>query len=347
MERDKLVRKQLLTLGILLLLLVGAVYLLGISFMPKDRLVITAYDGPVASMSRIEHKYPTSGGTIVETVSVNYASVYPDVPDIFDIGIPSGLKCEINTAPNVGTYEEIDTISKFTIDDAAKTNTSENVAVQKVKGTMGIKISTSFGGLADAYDTKFWIKLQENDFSVFQGVDDSYAAFLEVYTIDPPNIYGDLDVVPSAGGANIPMEPLGEQPQTPEWISRIYGGVENLRIVEFPIEVLRGHAAFGIPSRSEAYADYVIGFDVLLFGYWKQTHDYRKWDAGIPDFWGDLIATLASFMWYVAGIVLSALAIWKLKGRQLILVLAIVWVLVLWMSGFLPDLLEQFGVLTG
>lgn len=341
-------KKQILVLGVLFLILGGVVgfYAIINVMLPKGPLVITAYDGPIATMNRIDDSYPDGGSyPIVREVGVSHALVYPDSFDGWDLGTSSGLKCEINAAPNVIDFEPIDTISELDVDADAKTNTSESLAVQIVKGTMGVKIQTYSGGTADCYPTTFWIKLSENDFSVFQGVEESYAAFIDVYTVGAPVVYGDLDIQPSTGGSNIDMEPLGVQPPTPEWISRLYGGVENLRIVEFPLIVHRGHAEPGliITTRAEAYADFTIGFDVILFGYWTQVHDYREWDAGIPDFWGDLYVAVVAFMWYFAGIVVTGLAIWKLKGKTLIAVLIGTWVLVLWMSGFFDSILGASG----
>ena len=328
---------------VLVLFMILGVFVGVMKLMNPTPLVITAYDGPVASMSRIEDTYPDSGGVMVRSVGVADALIYPDVPDIFDYGTPSGLKCEINADPNVIEFEEIDTITRLDVDVDAKTNTSENVAVQIVKGTMGIKVSTFSGGLADAYPTTFWIKLEENDFSVFQGVDDSYAAFLEVYTTDAPLIYGDIDVVPSAGGVNIPMTPLGEQPPTPEWITRLYGGVENLRIVEFPIKVMRGHGAFGLPLRTEAYVDFRIGFDVILFGYWEQVHDYREWDAGIPDVWGDLMAFLLQTAWIFGGFVIMVGVLYFAPGRYKLIGPVVFVVFLMIGLGFFAEFLGASG----
>ena len=333
-------KKQFLVVGVMILLLGGIVWIFGsLSIKP---MVIMGYDGPVATIDRIEHTYPSNLNLLSTSNIGTSAQVDTGTNDLLDAFTPAGVRCEINSAPRVLSTDETDEISRSVIDEEAGTNTTTTVVVHKVKCEMGLTLSTFKGGLQSLYKTTFWIHLSENSFSVFTDADESTAFIVFVETTSLPNIVGSFSSDPQGSGSPVDLTSVGSY-EVEQWIIDA-GYTSNLNYfkeVEFPVSALDGAptSVLGI-GRTESSATLTFTIDVWLFGEWEQVADYTPWEWPEPP---DLFAILASFMWYIAGIVITGLAVWKLKGKTLVAVLIGTWVLVLWMSGVIPDLLGASG----
>lgn len=314
---------------------------------------ISGYDGPVAQIVDIDHTYDEEfiGSGLGEYINPTEAAVYPMTTDLLDIITPCGLRMEIMGIPNVLSSEIIDEITEIILDPEAGTNTTKIWEVQKVKCSMSATITTYGGGLADIWgDVEFWIQVNDNSLnSMFSTADENFAYIPNIYTRTQAVTEGHMNVVPTAGSYDFDRTSVDEE-ETPQWI--IDGGyssnVGKYRTVKFPLKVLSAVPLFGgiPPMRTESYTTFDIGIDILLFGYWEQTKDYREWEwPELPDFWGDLLAGLIFFGWYIVGFVGSIVVIRFIRDpRGIAILLGILWFIVLWQTGFLAGILVQLGL---
>lgn len=332
-------------LAIIALLAILALMVGGVMIPPRERLIVHGYDGPVARITEIDDRYADDPMLTYRSIADNAAYVYPIAPDYLDLTTMCGLRLEIRSAPNVLSTTYIETIAVAVVDKVAKTNMTRNWDVQRVKCSMGATVRSYEGGVAKCGQTVFWVTLEDNADSIFSTLDEHYAFFVNIYNIDPAVIAGEMEVTPTATGdyvyESVPADPV------PGWIidSGYTGEVNNHRTVKFPITVLNAEPAVWGLARTEASAQFLIGFDVILFGYWEQTVDYREWrDPPIPDLLGDLIAFLTLFAWVVLGFAASILVLRYVPDMKMkILAIGIIWTVLIviygvnsvqiWMSG--------------
>jgi hypothetical protein len=330
-------RKQFLALVALLLILAVMV---GWVIVPRTHipsLNIHGYDSPVAQITEIDHSYSPRYVDVRESMLPNAAYVYPYALDIHDLITETGLRIEIRSAPNVLSKTFIETISVAEVDKVAKTNKTKNWDVHRVKCSMGATVKTYEGGVAKCGQTTFWITLSTNPNSIFSTTDDHYDFFVNVYNIDPAVIIGEMEVTPTATGDYV-YTPIGTG-SVPSWIreSGYTGEINSHKTIKFPLTVLNAQPTViaEVVRTGEASAQFLIGFDVILFGYWEQVVDYREWrEPPIPDLLGDLIVFFTLFAWVVLGFAATILIFRFVPDVKLkLLATAIVWVVLLAIYG--------------
>jgi len=268
-------------------------------------LLIHGYDGPVAKIVEIDHRYqPLANVGPYENVEDTHAEVYPASPDWLDLMTPAGLRMEIQAAPNVISQEVIDTLTRSDIDKEAKTNTTTTVEVKRVRCDMQVHITTYQGGLASVLDTTFWIKVEDNAHSVFTNAENNIVWIAHIYTREAATERGSMEFIPTSAGYTFPLTTVSRHP-VPQWLTDAGYQPEGelFEVVKFPIQILSGVPVFSFPvTRTESSVSFDIGFDCILVGEWKEVHPYLEggWPE-VPDFLADLIAFLVLFFWGVLG----------------------------------------------
>ena len=326
--------KIILVVVILALVLMGGIGLLTLNPAP----LIHGYDGPVAQIVDIDA--PDYGEGVNENyrevVTPTHAEVYLDIMDILDTLTPCGLRVEIMGAPNVGTSEVIDEISRSVIDKEAKTNTTTMVQVQRIKCQMSVTVATYRGGLASTPGATFWIQVEENAYSIFSNADNNLAYVTAIFNAEVPQERGSMEYVGIAKGYNFPPTTVSKHPM-PQWV--IDAGYqptgELFEVVKFPIEIMSGVPTYEWLVRTESDVTFTIGIDVTLIGEWVQVKDWIDWELPEPDdidIWLIVLILLA-----LVGVVGSVFIIVRLGGRfhpiLLLFFVAVCWIpLVLWVS---------------
>ena len=301
---------------------------------------IHAYDSPIARVTEIESStYDIYEPTyeVKRLVFDNEARIYPVVPDALDLNTMTGVRIEIRSAPNVLGKTFIETITVAEVDKVAKTNKTRNWDVHRVKCSMGATIWTYEGGVAKCGQTTFWITLSTNPNSIFSTTDDHYDYFVNVYNIDPVAIVGEMEVTPSATGDYV-YTPLGTG-SVPSWIteSGYTGEITSHKTIKFPITLLNAQPVVvaEVVRTGESSATFNIGFDVILFGYWEQSVDYREWEIPEPDDWLEALITFFTlFAWVVLGFIATILIFRFVPDLKMkLLAIGIVWVVLLAIYG--------------
>lgn len=324
--------------------------------------MISGYDGPVASVEKIDHTYDQeyTGTGMAEYVNPTEAAVYPTVTDLADIFVSTGLRIEIMALPNILTSEVIDTIEQsISVETGTGTNdlgerytdyeiTNKTWEVKRVECSMEVTVRTYSGGLADVYgDVVFWIQLEDNTNSIFSTADESIAFFVNVYTRDAIEKTGAMDVVPSAGGYDFDLTSIESTP-VPQWvIDSGYTTKSNLfRTVQFPLKVLSGAPYLGVVPfvdlgrRYESSATWDIGIDVTLIGEWKQVKTTRVWKSGVDE--PESLDWLVPYIVILVGLICTVVA-GRFVGSNipvLLLMIAVIWavvVVILFTMGFFDE----------
>lgn len=329
-------RKDILAIiGLLavLAIMVGTVYPMFNVHVPT--LAIHGYDSPIARVTDMEDRYAVNPMFTNRHIADNNAHVYPIAPDYLDLATMCGVRLEIRSAPNVLSTTYIETITEAVVDHVAETNTTRNWDVHKAKCSMGATIWSYEGGVAKAGETTFWITLSTNPNSIFSTTEDHYDNFIHVYNIDPAALVGEIEVRPSATGDYV-YTPVDTEPM-PSWIidSGYTGAVNNHRSIKFPLTVLNVEPSVWGLVRTEASATFNIGFDVLIWGYWEDTVDYRDWRIPEPEDWlGMLISFLTLFAWVVLGFVATILIFRFVPDVKMkLLATGIVWLVLIVLFG--------------
>jgi len=331
-------RKDILAIiGLLAILaiMVGTIYPMFNVHVPG--LNIHGYDGPIARITEMEDRYAVDPMLTSRHIADNNAYVYPIAPDPMDLLTMCGVRMEIRSAPNVLSTTFIETLTVAVVDHKAETNKTRNWDVHKAKCSMGVTVWTYEGGIAKAGQTTFWITLSVNPNSIFSTTEDHYDSFIHVYNIDPVAIVGEIEVTPSATGDYV-YTPVDTEPM-PSWIieSGYTGEVNNHRSIKFPVTVLNAQPALFVESVrvGESSATFNIGFDVIIWGYWEQTVDYRDWRIPEPEDWlGMLISFLTMFAWVLLGFVATILIFRFVPDLKLkLLATGIVWLVLLSIYG--------------
>lgn len=338
------------TKAVIVILLIISVGLFVSLFPYKGRnpITIMGYDGPVAEIVDMEdgygdiHYFQGIGFPTMRSVTTAAASVYPSTPDLIDLMVPSGLKMELQAAPNVISYEALDDIEIKEEDTAKEETTTHTIKQQIAKCDMSLTVTTYQGGLADAPTTTFWIQISENAYSVFTDSADGIAYILMAYTLEIPTKIGDIDTTPSAKGFVFPLTSV-ETEESPAWVRDYYTeSIDEFRVVKFPLTVGRGHATVGIP-RAESSMTFLIGIDILLLGYWKVVHAYLEWEW--PDFWGNLFDALIWAFWLIVGVIATVLLLIKVKEpRMKIVSILVLWAILAFPLGWWELIYQQFQI---
>lgn len=319
-------------LGILAVMVGGVV----LPFMSGPPLLIHGYDGPVAKIVDIEHDYP-SGINPAVTVTATHAEVYPQTAELFDAFVACGLRMEIQAAPNVISQEVIDTLTRSDIDKEAETNTTTTVEVKRVRCDMRVHITTYQGGLASAFDTTFWIQVEDNAHSIFTNADNNIVWIAHIYTREVAIERGSMEFIPTSKGYTFPLTTVSKHP-VPQWL--INAGYQSegelFEVVKFPIQILSGVPVFSFPiTRTESSVSFDIGFACILVGEWKEVHPYLEggWPEP-PDFLADLIAFLVLFAWIIVGFISTILVLRYVPDPKMkLLAVGIVWVVLIVIFG--------------
>jgi len=187
---------------------------------------------------------------------------------------------------------------------------------------MGVSVRTDGTGLATVKDVKFWIKLTENSYSVFQDADESAACILEVRTYDDAYESDSslVDVKPMSTGYSFPLTTIATSP-VPEWMvdSGYTGNLNNFKSVKFAVEVVEmTPSSFFLNLRNEVQAEWFIEIDVLLFGYWEVVSPYVEFGGGgsdAPDLLAQLLAFLLQTSWIIGGFIIMVAVLYFAPGR--------------------------------
>jgi len=319
---------------ILIVILPFALPLLG-----RVTVSIHSYDGPVATIESIDHSYPDTLSGPIEDVQLNAAYVIPGTPDLYDAMNPAGLKVTIQSAPVLYETVLIDSIEKLEVDDTAKTNTSTLWEVHELEFRMGVTIETFAGGLLSAYGATFWIELLSNDDSIFSTADEQYACFVQVYTNQPSEIVGSIEIYGEDQGFSFDRTSLTTQNIPQEILDSGYTiATSSTGHIKFPIQVISATPSLFFSTRTEAEAEMHISIMVILFGVWERLVPYVEWDNPVPPGWFDwifaLIPGIVMFVWFGIGIVATLLILLKVKNPTYVGVgLLILWGIILWQLG--------------
>ncbi len=326
-------------------------------------MAIIGYDGPVASIVGIDHTYDDVGleGTIVEQVYPTDAYLYPDLPDIGDLIVPTGLRAEIMAALNIidtvalepiirSDSEEVDTGTVDGVDYVDYEITNTTWEVSRIECQMSVTVYTYNGGLKDIHgDVIFWIQIENNPFSIFSTADESFAFFVNTYTRDKAVITGDMNVVPTSSGFDFDsVSVVMDSTRVPQWIidSGYTTNAELFTTIKFPLKILSAKPYLGLVPfvdlgvRYESTATWDIGVDVILIGVWEQVKTTRVWESGaitpggLFDWFFELLAAIGAFLWVGIGLVGTIFIIMKVKKPMFVGVgLLILWGIILWQLG--------------
>ena len=331
-------------LVVVLILLFGGIGFLTLSTGP----MIHGYDGPVATITEIEHIYPSGINPVVE-VTPAHASVYPQTADFLDLAVACGLRMEIQAAPNVINQEVIETLTRSVLDAEAKTNTTITVEVKKVHCDMTVTVSTYNGGLASCFDTTFWIQVEDNAYSIFTNADENLVYVPHIYTRDLPVERGSMEFIPTSSGWTFPPTTVSTH-EVPQWVrdSGYQPSGQLFEVVKFPIRILSGVPSYGWFVRTESSVTFDIGFDVILIGEWKQVHQYLEGDWPDPDS-EDPMWLIITILLSIVGVAGTVFIVVRLGGRfhpiLLLLFVAVCWIpLALWLA---TDVIGNFLVAFG
>jgi hypothetical protein len=266
--------------ALFLIIVIVSAIVVGRNMMP--RAMIMGYDGIVSKVTEVK----SDADYDLDFHDESSAGIDP--PGYWS-GIiwnnPTGVKIEIQSGVNVLEYEDLTEPINVTTDNGDGTYCNFSATVK-----------TYGDGFEPIEDIEFWISLAENDFSVFQEPDETYAFILAVYTTAAATKTGILDAVPEAGGYYFPYTTVETSP-VPQWLvdSGYTGNLGNMAKVKFLIRVEKAQPTTWMSIyRAESQMTFHIGVDVFMAGHWEKTTDYKRWDPPKPEvpWWEQLFADL-------------------------------------------------------
>lgn len=270
---------------------IAVVLILG-GFIP---LAMHGYDGIESTVNRIEHPYGSQDPNIVGLGTGSCT---------FDPSTAAGHFIDINGVhltvqqPNILGYEDFDDVVETEIIEVGgkEYEQTKTWSVRRVSIEMGVHLWTTGTGLNAMENVKFWIRLQENDYSVFSEPDEAEAYIINVYTTRQTEVSGGAFSTVSPMGEGMDVEINTIRTETiPQWIldSGYTGQLENFKTIEFPVEIVKMQRhSIATVVISEADIKMYFGADVLLFGYWEQTKPYREFEWTFADMLGQLLQVL-------------------------------------------------------
>lgn len=339
-------------LTILIVGLFSIAMILGVALYP---FVVTGYDGITVRVNRVDSPADTilTIGTQtvqsswVEQYNTSSAVVYPDTPDILDAFMSCGTHLTVQAVPGDAGYQTLEMVTNETLativeanpNDALKTNETITWVVQEVTMRFGLTVETYRGGLLQTPMTTYWLKLSQNDYSVFNDADRSKVFFMQVYSYEPGEKVGVIEVDGEDQGFVFDMNSLGAG-DIPQWIlNSEYSGkydldtLQYLTDVEIPI-VVREAAPTTIAGaiRQESKIDLHIEVRLLLFGQWVRTAPYVPWEsADNPDPWQwlwDILGGIATLIMLGVGILLTIVVVIKVPNPYAkVLTVILIWVI--------------------
>ena len=281
-------------------LVIGAVVVVvGLLFLGGFlQLAMTGYDGIESTVNRVQHPYGEQEANIVGLGSGSCTfDPSTDALAAFDV---NGIHITVQQ-PNILGYEDFDDVVETEIIEVngEEYEQTKTWKVRRVSIEMFVHLWTTGTGFNAMTNTKFWIRLQENGYSVFSAPDEAEAYILNVYTTRQTTVTGGSFATVSPMGEGVDVEINTIRTETiPQWIldSGYTGQLESFKTIEFPVEIVnvQRSSAIGVVL-SEADISMYFGADVLLFGYWEETKPYREgaWDP--PDLLGQLLQVLFTF----------------------------------------------------
>jgi hypothetical protein len=211
---------------------------------------------------------------------------------------PTIVECEIQGKLNI-INEEPDDPQNQTIDNGDGTYTHKLWEVRDVFFDMGITVRTKAGnGLLPTYDSVFTIKVEENQFSVFDDPDEVICYIMEVYTLDTiaTDDVGKTEGSPTSSGYYFALDTLGTNP-VPQWL--IDGGYQEdvlgqFQAVSFDVKASYMEPSVGIGTRYEHALSWKVGVTARVFGYWEHTGTNKNFTPGPGEtpWWENLFAGL-------------------------------------------------------
>lgn len=290
-----------LCIGVFLIFIVGGwLYLGGLELIAGAAFSAThGYDGIDSSVVGIENDYGIE--PVIEDASAMIDPPLGWYPTPLD---PTGLRIEIGGV-NILSQEDIDEVEKVERNGDLETTTT--LKVQKLKCTMGLTIQTYGEGAAHINNIIFWIKLEQNQFSVFTDAKETISYILNVYTRENAEENGVFDVIPESGGYDFPLRSTSSE-TVPDWIldAGYTTTLSHFRSVQFSVKVTDAAPdTFAGWFRTENQATLDIGIDVIVFGLWEHTKDVRDW---IPPDVFDPLALFAQLLQQYTLIIVVAVA---------------------------------------
>lgn len=257
----------------------------------SQRVMIMGYDGIVSTVSEVK----SDANYDLDFHDESSAGIDP--PGYWS-GIiwnnPTGVSIQIQSGVNVLKYEDLTEPINVTTDNGDGTYTHKFWEIRRAICNFSATVSTYGDGFEAIQDIEFWITLAENEFSVFQEPDETYAFVIAVYTTAAATKIGILDAFPSAGGYYFPYTTV-ETSSVPQWLidSGYTGNLGDMAKVKFLIRVEKAQPTTWMNIyRTESQMTFHIGVDVFMAGMWEKTTDYKPWDPPKPDppWWETLFA---------------------------------------------------------
>lgn len=254
------------------------------------------YDGVIATTFEVEHDYPT--------VAEYNTGLAMGIDPYGNSGpLQTGLRVSITSPQYVRSEDRSGLVpSVENIVDAVGVEWIQTTTQKASKMTfdMTIILSTYGEGFLPIENVYFWIKLSNNDFSVFTGADDVAISIINVYNMERPFISqtGEtVDFEPESGGADFPLHEVegAEISSFPDWAADSYN-LENLKRLSnimFPLYVLEADpttVSIIDWTRVECQVEFTIGIDILVFGEFVELKPYREVDPPDPDLtWWEML----------------------------------------------------------
>ena len=248
----------------------------------SQRVMIMGYDGIVSTVSEVN----SDANYDLDFHDLSSAGIDP--PGYWSGFVwvnPTGVKIEIQSGVNVLKYEDLTEPINVTTDNGDGTYTHRLWEIRRAICNCSATVKTYGEGFEPIEDIEFWISLSENEFSVFQEANETYAFIIAVYTTAAATKTGILDAVPEAGGYYFPYTTVETSP-VPQWLidSGYTGNLGDMAKVKFLIRVEKAQPTTWMTIwRAESQLTFHIGIDVFMAGYWEKTTDYKEWVPPKPE----------------------------------------------------------------
>lgn len=290
-RKGNIVTRNLKVIGIVILAILVANYVI------SGNTVTTGYGGLTAEIVNVQGKMEstsvtTNDGLIATWDTDGYWSPWP-----FAVN-PTGVTMEIQGRANIMGIEEAGAPIKEVIDNGDGTWTQKMWAQSIVKCEFGVRVATSGTGLESAQDTIFTIRLQENQFDLFTKADDVRAYIIETYVIEVTEESTNMKLSPSSAGQYVKLTPLRDS-TVPDWIleAGYQQPISQMESATFELRVdFAQPTSFLWSDRAEVSASWVIGVDMLTFGYWEQVGPNKYFDPPTDDWWANLLPVLPALI---------------------------------------------------
>lgn len=191
---------------------------------------------------------------------------------------PTGVRMQIQ-----GRTSYLETLKDH--DDAYKVVTAadgkvhyEKMSVREVRHQFVVTIVTEGDGTDVAFNTKFVLEIQENDYNMFEKADHTMAYIIEVFTISTDPNPGFVELSPVDSAHFFDTDVVTREP-VPAWILDM-GYTEYLGEsvdVSFELEVTMAQPGHWMTiNRVDKKAYFTIGVDVLMFGHWVSAAPFQS-----------------------------------------------------------------------